>query len=99
MSLKYTAKDSITLCPFMETQQAAALLQIICISHLDVFKVEGDFTVFAVECSRLTLPLVVSVLLRAKDGDLAGLALYPLKLTAAFMLSLNVEERPVVITT
>ncbi|KAG7223854.1 hypothetical protein INR49_015344 [Caranx melampygus] len=34
---------------------------------------------------------------RTMDRGLAGLALYPLKFTAAFMLSLNMEDRPVVI--
>lgn len=96
MGLKHKVKDDITLCPFMETQQAAAPLQIIFVSHLDVFKVEGHFAVFAVERSRLTFSLIVSVLLSAKDRGLAGLALDPLKLTAALMLSLNTEDRPVV---
>lgn len=99
MGLKHTVKDDVTLCPFMETQQAAALLQIIFVSHLDVFKVEGHFAVFAVERSRLTFSLIVSILLSAKDRGLAGLTLDPLKLTAALMLSLNMEDRPVVMAT
>lgn len=62
------------------------------LSHLDLFKVEGHFAVFTVERSLLTFSLVVSVLVRTKDGHFAGLALHPFQFTAAFMLSLKMED-------
>lgn len=68
-------------------------------SHLDVFKVEGHFAVFAVECSCLTFSFIMSVLLCTKDKVLAGLALYLFKFTATFMLSLKMEYRFVIINT
>lgn len=62
-------------------------------SHLDVFKMEGEFAVFAVEGSGFTFPLVVSVPLRTKDGALAGFALNPLQFAAPFVLSLRRGQR------
>lgn len=78
-------------------QMQPALRQII--SHLDVFEVEGHLAIFTVERSCFTFSLVMSVLLRAKDRGLAGLALYPLKFAATFMLSLKMEDRWIIITT
>lgn len=91
-------KESLILCPYMETQPAAVLPWIISISHLDLFKVEGHFAVFAVERSCLTFSLIMSVLLCTKDQGLTGLALYPLIFTATFMLSLKMEGRSIIIT-
>lgn len=57
-------------------------------SHLNVFEVECYFTVFTVEGSFFTLPVVVPVLVFTQDEGLTGLALDLLKFTAAFVLCL-----------
>lgn len=60
----------------------------ICAAHLDIFKAKGDFAVFAVKGSGFTLSLVVAVFLAEKDEDLTRLALYALKFTPPFVLTL-----------
>lgn len=62
-------------------------------SHLDVFKMEGEFAVFAVKRSGFTFSLVMSVPLRTKDRGLAGFALDPLQFAATFVLSLKRGQR------
>lgn len=80
--------------PFMQIDLSDSTLHmIISISYLDVFEVEGHFAVFTVKCPCFTFSFIMSVFLRTKDKVLAGLALYPLKFTATFMLSLNMEDR------
>lgn len=62
------------------------------IFYLNVLEVESHFAVFTVERPGFTFPLVVSVLLRKEDCRVASLARDSLKLTATFMLSLEVRE-------
>ena len=79
----------MSLCTFMETQPAAASLELVSISHLDFFKVESRLAVFTVKSPGLTFSLIVAVLVRDQDGGVAGLALNSIKLALAFMLSLK----------
>lgn len=83
----------------MQRWASFASLQKNSISHLDVFKIEGHFTVFTVECSCLTFSFIMSVFLCTKDKVLAGLALNTFKFTATFVLSLEMEDRFIILTT
>jgi len=94
MGLEDTMQEQghIILCPVYKT----TVSHLISIPDLDFFKVEGRFAVFTVERSCFTFSLVMSLLLRTKDGGLAGLALHLFKFTAVFMLSLKMEDRYII---